>query len=90
MRIGLLIFGLCNGVLATLFAVRLGAGMGEAALFYAVACTLSVLGGAVFWARRPQVLRLNQPRAAHGPPPLARHPGQVLRPADARDWSAAA
>ena len=90
MRIGLLVFGLINGVLATLVAVRLGAGMGEAAVFYACASTLSVLSGALLWANRPQGLRLSRRPAALPPSHHARHPGQARRQEDARDWSAAA
>ena len=90
MRIGLLLCGLFGGVLATFLAVRLGAGLGAAALFYAVASTLSVLGGALFWANRPQVLRPKRLPAARPPPPHARHLAQARHQADARDWSAAA
>ena len=90
MRFGLLLFGLLNGVLATLVAIRLGAGLGEAAVFYTIASTLSVLAGALFWANRPQILRARGRPGVPFRPHRARHPGPAHARADARDWSAAA
>ncbi len=90
MRFGLLAFGLFNGVLATFMAVRLGAGLGEAAVFYTIASTLSVLAGALFWANRPKILRVRgRPGAPFRQPP-ARQREPARGQADAQDWSAAA
>lgn len=90
MRFGLLSFGLFNGVLATLVAVRLGAGLGEAAVFYSIASTLSVLGGALFWANRPRILRARGRSGVPCQQPPARHPVPVPAQERGPDWSAAA
>ncbi len=90
MRIGLLVLGLCNGLAATFLAVHFGAGPGVAALHYATASTLSVLGGAVIWTNRARLIRMH-PRAGAPPrQPPATHPGRAPPQAPDRDWSAAA